>query len=142
MVPPCTAWLSSAVDGRYNPTFVRSSPSSSFTSTRSPTTINSLLPSRMDSPGSFMTESYTVSEPGGFDLVLVVVVHDRAAHELHDRREQQRPDDHGANAIAQRAHQHARPVVEMRPHGAVGLAAEPDQREADDHLRRNLEAGK
>src|SRR5437867_3892878 len=43
IVPPCTAWLSTAVGGKYSPTFVRSSPSSTFTRTRSPTTISSLF---------------------------------------------------------------------------------------------------
>ena len=38
-----SAWLSMAVGGRYNPTFVRSSPSCTWMSTRSPTTIRRLL---------------------------------------------------------------------------------------------------
>src|SRR6185437_14876644 len=75
---------------------------------------------------------------GGFGR-LVVLVYDRAAHELDDAREDQSPDHDRESASEQRVEPHAEPIVPVRADGPPGFAASPDEERARRHLRRDFD---
>src|ERR1043166_7804537 len=112
IVPPCTAWLSIAVGGRYKPTLVRSSPSSIRTRTRSPTTSSSLVPFLMLQDNR-QTSGFSLHLRGGH-LVRLFLDQSRS-HELHDAGEAETPRHEDQSAKQQGSRHHPRPVDEMRP---------------------------
>src|SRR5947207_1330700 len=62
---------------------------------------------------------------GDFELrfVPVILVHDRAPHELHDAGECETPDEDQESAEEKRVETHPDPIVKVRAHAAIRLAA-------------------